>query len=116
MKEHFLLREIRQFLETVNVFFELLLLPFGQRFLQSLSVLGNQVDEMAFLLFCDHQLCGSFGGLSFGSGFERGASCLGLDGVLYSIPMSDILTEVISAILIVRTYKQLDRAKKGTLM
>lgn len=36
----------------------------------------------------------------------------GLDGVLYSMPVSDILTAVISAILIVRTYRQLDRAKK----
>ena len=34
----------------------------------------------------------------------------GLDGVLYSMPVSDILTAVISAILIVRTYRQLDRA------
>lgn len=47
--EHFLLHELRQLLGTVNVFFELLLLLFGQRFVQSLSVLGNQVDEMAFL-------------------------------------------------------------------
>ena len=38
----------------------------------------------------------------------------GLDGVLYSMPVSDILTAVISAILIVRTYKQLDRAKEET--
>ena len=38
----------------------------------------------------------------------------GLDGGLYSMPVSDILTAVISAILIVRTYKQLDRAKQET--
>lgn len=31
----------------------------------------------------------------------------GLDGVLYSIPVSDILTAVISAIVIAMTYKQL---------
>lgn len=31
----------------------------------------------------------------------------GLDGVLYSMPFSDILTAVISAIVIIRTYKQL---------
>ena len=31
----------------------------------------------------------------------------GLDGVLYSIPVSDILTAIISAILIAVTYKQL---------
>lgn len=35
----------------------------------------------------------------------------GLDGVLYSIPVSDVLTAVISAILIARTYKQLNNAK-----
>lgn len=40
----------------------------------------------------------------------------GLDGVLYSMPVSDILTAVISAILIVRTYKQLDRAKQETMV
>ena len=38
----------------------------------------------------------------------------GLDGVLYSMPVSDILTAVISAILIVRTYRQLDRAEADT--
>ena len=31
----------------------------------------------------------------------------GLDGVLYSMPASDILTAVLSAIVIARTYKQL---------
>ena len=34
----------------------------------------------------------------------------GLDGVLYSMPASDILTAVISAILILKTYRQLDRS------
>lgn len=34
----------------------------------------------------------------------------GLDGVLYSMPLSDILTAVISVIIIVKTYKQLDEA------
>ncbi len=38
----------------------------------------------------------------------------GLDGVLYSMPVSDILTAVISAILIIRTYRQLDRTKPET--
>lgn len=32
----------------------------------------------------------------------------GLDGVLYSMPVSDILTAVISAIIIAKTYKQLN--------
>ena len=34
----------------------------------------------------------------------------GLDGVLYSMPVSDILTAVISAVLIAGTYRQRDRA------
>lgn len=33
----------------------------------------------------------------------------GLDGVLYTMPVSDILTAIISAILIVVTYKQLSQ-------
>ena len=32
----------------------------------------------------------------------------GLDGVLYSMPLSDILTFIIAAFLILRTYKQLN--------
>ena len=36
----------------------------------------------------------------------------GLDGVLYSMPLSDILTGVISAIIIVKTYKKLSQ-KEG---
>ena len=31
----------------------------------------------------------------------------GLDGVLYSMPLSDILTFIIAAVLIVQTYRQL---------
>ena len=34
----------------------------------------------------------------------------GLDGVLYSMPVSDLLTLVISAVLIVKTYRELDRS------
>ncbi len=33
----------------------------------------------------------------------------GLDGVLYSMPVSDVLTAVISAIIIAKTYRQLNR-------
>lgn len=33
----------------------------------------------------------------------------GLDGVLYSMPVSDILTAIISAIIIAKTYKQLSK-------
>ncbi len=35
----------------------------------------------------------------------------GLDGVLYSMPLSDFLTFIITAILIVRTYKQLNQSE-----
>ena len=35
----------------------------------------------------------------------------GLDGVLYSMPVSDILTAVISAVMIVLTYKELTLEK-----
>ena len=44
----------------------------------------------------------------FGVGFALLLPILfGLDGVLYSMPVSDVLTAVISAVLIVKTYKQL---------
>ncbi len=33
----------------------------------------------------------------------------GLDGVLYSMPASDLLTAVLSAIVIIRTYRELDK-------
>ena len=33
---------------------------------------------------------------------------LGLDGVLYSMPVSDILTFIISAIIIAKTYRELN--------
>jgi Na+-driven multidrug efflux pump len=35
----------------------------------------------------------------------------GLDGVLFSMPVSDILTAILSAIIIATTYKQLDKEK-----
>lgn len=31
----------------------------------------------------------------------------GLDGVLYSMPVSDILTAIVSAVIIVLTYREL---------
>ena len=34
---------------------------------------------------------------------------LGLDGVLYSMPVSDVLTAIISVIVIVITYRQLNK-------
>ena len=36
----------------------------------------------------------------------------GLDGVLYSMPVSDILTFVVALFLIIRTYKQLSEDKR----
>ena len=35
----------------------------------------------------------------------------GLSGVLYSMPVSDVLTAVISAVILVKTYRQLSRAE-----
>ena len=35
----------------------------------------------------------------------------GLNGVLYSMPLSDILTFIIALVLIVRTYKELKEEK-----
>ena len=32
----------------------------------------------------------------------------GLDGVLYAMPVSDILTFIISAVIIVKTYRELN--------
>ena len=32
----------------------------------------------------------------------------GLDGVLYSMPVSDVLTFVIAAVMIVKTYRELN--------
>jgi putative MATE family efflux protein len=40
----------------------------------------------------------------------------GLDGVLYSMPVSDVLTAVLSAIVIAATYKELDPKKSTELL
>ena len=37
----------------------------------------------------------------------------GLDGVLWSMPVSDILTAFVSAFLIIRTYRQLSSLEKA---
>ena len=37
-----------------------------------------------------------------------------LNGVLYSMPVSDVLTAIISLILIIMTYRQLDRCEEKT--
>ncbi|MBD5518124.1 MAG: MATE family efflux transporter [Lachnospiraceae bacterium] len=53
----------------------------------------------------------------FGVGF---AICLpifwGLDGVLFSMPISDILTFIIAVVLIVRTYRELNRTSNPPIM
>lgn len=36
----------------------------------------------------------------------------GLDGVLYSMPTADILTAVISAVIILKTYRQLNQTER----
>lgn len=57
----------------------------------------------------------------FGVGFAMVLPVFfGLDGVLYSMPVSDVLTAVIAAFLIRQTYKELstddadDKRKKAT--
>ncbi len=46
----------------------------------------------------------------FGVGFALTLPlAFGLDGVLYSMPVSDVLTFVISAVIIVKTYKELNK-------
>ena len=47
----------------------------------------------------------------FGVGFALLLPIIfGLDGVLYSMPVSDFLTAIISAIIIVSTYRQLNHS------
>lgn len=38
-------------------------------------------------------------------------SFFGLDGVLYSMPVSDVLTAIVSAVIIAKTYRQLNTAQ-----
>lgn len=44
----------------------------------------------------------------FGVGFALLPVFFGLDGVLYSMPVSDILTFLISAMIIAKTYRELN--------
>ena len=60
-------------------------------------------------------LLSTFREVVFGVGFALTLPLVfGLDGVLYSMPVSDVLTFVISVVIIVRTYKELNEkgAKK----
>ena len=38
---------------------------------------------------------------------KQSINTIGLDGVLYSMPVSDVLTAILAAVLIVRTYRAL---------
>ena len=42
-------------------------------------------------------------------GKRPAALYVGLDGVLYSMPAADLLTAVVSAVIVFRTYKQLEQ-------
>ena len=50
----------------------------------------------------------------FGVGFALLLpSFFGLDGVLYSMPLSDVLTFMVAVVLIIRTYRQLNQGEGG---
>lgn len=38
--------------------------------------------------------------------------CFGLDGVLYSMPVSDFLTFIVALVLIIGTYRELNQKSK----
>ena len=51
----------------------------------------------------------------FGVGLALLLPCFfGLDGVLYSMPLSDILTFLIAIVLLIRTYRQLRQSTPYT--
>ena len=67
-----------------------------------LQAMGKAVESTALSIIRE---------IVFGVGFALLLPVfLGLDGVLYSMPVSDILTFTIALFLIVRTYKEIDRA------
>lgn len=45
----------------------------------------------------------------FGVGFALLPVFSGMDGVMYSMPFSDALTFIISAVIIVKTYRELNQ-------
>lgn len=60
----------------------------------------------------DSTLLSMFREVVFGVGFALLLPVFfGLDGVLYSMPVSDILTFMISAVIIVKTYRELSRER-----
>lgn len=74
------------------------------------GALYNIVDQ---IFIANASYLGSYGNAANTVVFRLQSSLLlsllffGLDGVLYSMPISDILTAVVSAIVIAVTYKQL---------
>lgn len=65
-----------------------------------LQAVGNALSSTMLSMFRE---------IVFGVGFALLLPVFfGLDGVLYSMPVSDILTFIISAIIIVKTYKELN--------
>ena len=69
-----------------------------------MQAMGRAVESVALSMVRE---------IVFGVGFALLLTVFfGLDGVLYSMPLSDILTGVISAIIIVKTYKELSQ-KEG---
>ena len=70
-----------------------------------LQAMGKAVESTALSMIRE---------IVFGVGFALLLPlAFGLDGVLYSMPLSDILTFAVAVILIVRTYKQLNQGKIG---
>ena len=65
-----------------------------------LQAMGKAVESTALSMIRE---------IVFGVGFAANLPLFfGLDGVLYSMPVSDILTFIISAIIIVKTYRELN--------
>ncbi len=72
-----------------------------------LQAMGKAVESTALSMIRE---------IVFGVGFALVLPIFfGLDGVLYSMPVSDILTFIVAAFLIAATYKQLDASGKSTL-
>ena len=73
---------------------------------------GNAANTVVFPLTAvalASTMLSMFREVVFGVGFALALPLFfGLDGVLYSMPVSDVLTFLISAIIIVKTYRELN--------
>ena len=70
-----------------------------------LQAMGKAVESTALSMIRE---------IVFGVGFALLLPVFfGLDGVLYSMPLSDILTFAVAVILIIRTYRQLNQGVKN---